>query len=55
MKMNPTHVYSVLQDACRALEASDDHAIAAYVGLAMALVQDKYGVGQDHLEVNAHD
>lgn len=47
--MNATRVYSLLQEACRALEDAGDHAIAAYVGLGMALVQEKYGVGQDHL------
>lgn len=48
--MVATRVYSLLQDACLALEATEDHAIAAYVGFAMALVHEKYGVGQDHLQ-----
>lgn len=50
--MVATRVYSLLQEACLALETSEDHAIAAYVGFAMALVQDKYGVGQDHLDTS---
>lgn len=48
--MNASRVYALLQEACRSLEEGEDHAIAAYVGLSMALVQEKYGVGQDHLD-----
>jgi hypothetical protein len=48
--MAATRIYALLQEACAALEASEDHAIAAYVGFAMALVEEKYGVGHDHLE-----
>ena len=42
-------------EACAALETSDDHAIAAYVGFAMSLVEEKYGVGHDHLESVSRD
>lgn len=48
--MAATRIYALLQEACAALETSEDHAIAAYVGFAMALVEEKYGVGHDHLE-----
>lgn len=48
--MDATRVYSNLQEACRALEDAGDYAIAAHVGLGMALIQEKYGVGQDHLD-----
>jgi hypothetical protein len=53
--MVATRVYSLLQEACLALETSEDHAIAAYVGFAMALVHDKYGVGQDQLDTASLD
>ena len=36
--------YILLSDACALLDASNDHAIAAYVGLAMALMEEKYGI-----------
>lgn len=42
--MNAKWVYSLLQDACEALDAAEDHAIAAHVGYAMSLVRDKYVV-----------
>lgn len=48
--MDAAEVYALLQSACRMLEESNDHAIAAYVGMSMALVHDKYGVGVDHLQ-----
>lgn len=48
--MDADRVYALLQEACRMLEGAHDHAIAAYVGHAMALVQAKYGVGRDHLD-----
>lgn len=48
--MDADRVYALLQEACRMLEGADDHAIAAYVGQSMALVQAKYGVGRDHLD-----
>jgi len=53
--MGATRVYGLLQEACTALEATEDHAIAAYVGFAMALVEEKYGVGHDHLEAINRD
>ncbi|KQN28730.1 hypothetical protein ASE88_06780 [Sphingomonas sp. Leaf38] len=53
--MIATRVYALLQEACSALETSEDHAIAAYVGFAMALVEEKYGVGQDHLDTAVCD
>lgn len=53
--MNADLVYSLLQQACRALEKAGDHAIAAYVGQSMALVQAKYGVGRDHLDPSDRD
>jgi hypothetical protein len=53
--MVATRVYALLQEACSTLEKSEDHAIAAYVGFAMALVEEKYGVGHDHLDAAAYD
>jgi hypothetical protein len=47
--MNASRVYALLQEACRTLEDAGDDAIAAYVGLGMALIEEKYGVGHDHL------
>ena len=52
--MDPLGVYALLQEACRALERNSDHAIAAHVGHAMALIERKYGVGEDHLDLDAH-
>jgi len=51
--MNATRVYSMLQEACRTLEDAGDFVIAAHVGMGMALIHEKYGVGQDHLD-DAH-
>ena len=48
--MNAARTYDLLQEACRALEAAGDHAISAYVGVSMAMVQEKYRVGRDHLD-----
>jgi hypothetical protein len=42
--MNAVEVYTLLQDACHLLDEEGDHAIAAYVGLAMALLADKYAI-----------
>lgn len=53
--MNAMRVYSMLQEACRALEDAGDHAIAAYVGTGMAMVEEKYGVGHDHRDAAGHD
>jgi hypothetical protein len=48
-RMDAVRVYGLLQEACRALEQAEEHGIAAQVSYAMALVQRRYGVGQDHL------
>ena len=53
--MDALRIYSLLQEACRALEEAGDHGIAAHVGHSMALVQEKYGVGQDHLDMSGPD
>lgn len=45
--MNAPQIYSMLQEACRALEDAGEHAIAAYVGQGMALIDEKYGLGHD--------
>jgi queuine/archaeosine tRNA-ribosyltransferase len=45
--MNAAEVYTLLQDACHLLDNEGDHAIAAYVGLAMALLADKYAIETD--------
>lgn len=49
--MDMVRVYALLRDACRVLDDAEEHAIAAYVGLAMALVEEKYGVGRHHPEL----
>lgn len=53
--MNANRVYSLLQDACQALDAAEDHAIAAHVGLAMALIQDAYALDDETLDRSVHD
>jgi hypothetical protein len=50
--MDPLRVYVMLQEACRALEQMGDHAVAAHVGQSMALIEEKYGVGHDHLDID---
>lgn len=50
--MDPLRIYALLQEACRSLEEAADFAIAAHIGQSMALIQSKYGVGHDHLEVD---
>ncbi|MEG3163713.1 hypothetical protein U1701_03810 [Sphingomonas sp. PB2P19] len=47
--MDASRTYTLLQEACCTLDNAGDHAIAAYVGLGMALIEAKYGVGHDHL------
>ena len=48
--MDPLRIYALLQEACQSLEQSGDFAIAAHVGHSMALIEQKYGVGEDHLD-----
>lgn len=48
--MDAARVYDLLQEACRLLEAGDDHATSALVSQCMAMVQARHGVGRDHLE-----
>lgn len=50
-----TAVYDMLQNACKHLETWGDHSIAAVVSQAMAMVQDRYDVGIDHLNGNESD
>ena len=52
--MNATEVYTLLQDACHLLDDEGDHAIAAYVGLAMALLADKYAIETDDAGTKAN-
>jgi hypothetical protein len=47
--MDAVKVYTQLQVACRALEEAGEHGIAAHISYAMALVHDRFGVGEDHL------
>ncbi len=51
--MDAFRVYSQLQDARRALDAAEDHAIAAYVEWAMTLIDRKYGVAPDRADATA--
>ena len=53
--MVATRVYALLQEACAALETAEDHAIAAYVGFAMSLVEEKYGLDQGALDLATRD
>lgn len=53
--MDASRVYALLQEACRMLEAADEYAISAFVGHSMAMVQERYGVGQDHLDEQGAD
>lgn len=50
-----TAVYDMLQSACKTLEGWGDHSIAAVVSQAMAMVEDRYGVGTDHLSGSGRD
>lgn len=49
--MDATLIYDLLQQACRLLETANEHHVAAHVSQAMALIQARYGVGRDDLEV----
>ena len=51
--MNALEVYTLLRDACHLLDDEGDHAIAAYVGLAMALLADKYDIETDDTDDKA--
>ncbi|WP_158638029.1 hypothetical protein [Sphingomonas ginsenosidivorax] len=48
--MNAQLIYSMLNDACRALEESGEHVIAAYVGQGMALIDEKYALGHERID-----
>ena len=47
MGMDAMRVYALLQQACRLLEEGEEHAIAAYVGHAMTLIDHRYRVAED--------
>lgn len=49
--MEPTDIYALMQRACIELEAIDEYAIAAHLSHCMAALSDRFGVGQDHLEL----
>ena len=51
--MNAFEVHGLLHKACEALDDEGDHAIAAYVGLALSLLVDKYGISTDDAENQA--
>lgn len=53
--MDASRVYALLQEACRMLEAADEYAISAFVGHGMAMVEERYGVGGDHLAAEYSD
>ena len=48
--VEPEQIYDHLQAACKLLENGNDHAIAAMVSHCMAMVNERYGVGSDHLD-----
>jgi uncharacterized membrane protein len=43
--MDAVRVYSLLHEVCLELDQADEHAAAAYVDRAMALLRERYGVG----------
>ena len=45
--MDILHAYALLRDACHALDETGDHAVAAYVGHGMALLETRYGIDPD--------
>lgn len=47
--LDAVRVYALLQEACRALEDADEHAISAYVGQSMAMIEQRFGIGIDHI------
>lgn len=49
--MNATRVYALLQEACRMLEEAEEHAIAAYVGHGMTMVEAHLPIGPDHRRI----
>lgn len=53
--MNAIRVYSLLHDACQTLDAAEDHAIAAHVGFAMALLQQKYDIDETQMDQSASE
>lgn len=48
--MDAGRVYALLKQALRLLEEAEEHAIAAYVGHGMALVEARYGVNPDEAD-----
>ena len=45
--MDALKVHLLLREACQLLDDDGDHAIAAYVGLGMSLLEDKYNIAAD--------
>jgi len=41
-------VHTQLRAACIKLEELEEHVVAAYVGHAIALVEERFGIGGDH-------
>lgn len=50
--MDAARAYALLQEACRMLEDAEEHAIAAYVGHSMTLVEARFAVDPDHLRLD---
>lgn len=44
---NVAHAYALLQTACRLVDAAHDHSVGAYVSLAISMIEEKYGIGED--------
>ena len=42
--MDALHAYALLRDACHALDGTGDHAVAAYIGHGMSLLETKYAI-----------
>lgn len=42
--MNAVQVYDLLQKACQELEDNGDYAVAAFVGHAMTLLEERHAV-----------
>ena len=46
--MNALQVYTLLHEACRMLDEEGDHATAAHVALGMAMLNERYHVGEEN-------
>lgn len=52
--MDAARVYALLEQALRLLEEGEEHAVAAYVGHGMALLETHYGVVSKGRDTETH-